>query len=540
MHDSFKTAMIALVIFCTACGNGHGPGEDGGTDEVGGVEGVDGADLPDIEADDRAEDPAGEEEEAPPPTRCVIDSIEYDDGTVNPTHPCRICRLSESSSAWTGFNEGAACAPGKVCTGGSCASGCRIDSTFYPAEAQDPLDDSHVCLPSISGTEWTDRVVIAASDSTSDWVAIAAEVCTGTNDELVMGAHLTSGTMVELAPGTFSIAGYLAPEARTRLHGQGDGTVLNFISGTILVRADALELDHFRMTGTLGDPVPVAISISSQTEDLSDIRIHDVNADVAGGNVFEIYANAHDTPNRTLTNITFARCSALDPDGFGFIVGGEGTTPKVENLTFFRCSVRNAGVADTRTNIWVTGIDFAEYAGMTLDKMQAIGCSVDGAWESDYHFEDAPTKTDCVITDCDARNAGRKTGGAVYGAGFLLTSGDVVFSHNTGSGNANGDLRVWDPVEGHYDDYSPPIDIIIPSGSTKVAARIDQGNMSGLEITDGSRKTLVLFSSDGSPVSQEIELGGLFASDDGDVYDFTGTRVLAEFPDYAVMRLVER
>jgi hypothetical protein len=67
-----------------------------------------------------------------------------------------------------------------------------------------------------------------------------------------------------------------------------------------------------------------------------------------------------------------------------------------------------------------------------------------------------------------------------------------------------------------------------------------QGNCSGLEITDGNRKTLILFSGDGNPVNEEIELGGLYAADDGDVYSFTGTRVLAQFADYAVMRLIER
>jgi len=44
----------------------------------------------------------------------------------------------------------------------------------------------------------------------------------------------------------------------------------------------------------------------------------------------------------------------------------------------------------------------------------------------------------------------------------------------------------------------------------------------------------------GNAVTKQIDLGGLSAADDGDVYVFSGTEVRAEFDDYAVMRLVQR
>jgi hypothetical protein len=206
------------------------------------------------------------------------------------------------------------------------------------------------------GSAWTDRVVIAASDSPSDWQAQAAEICTGTNDEAVINAQLISGTMVELAPGTFNCAGYLTPPSRTRLSGQGETTVVNLVAAGVLVDADHVEFDHLRLAGTVGAGVPVAIFISAQSQDRSDIRVHDVTAAVAGGDEFAVYANAHDTPNRTVSKVSFVRCAAPSPDGFGFVINGEGTTPRVQDLTFYQCSVDNAGVAATRTGPWVTGI----------------------------------------------------------------------------------------------------------------------------------------------------------------------------------------
>jgi hypothetical protein len=56
--------------------------------------------------------------------------------------------------------------------------------------------------------------------------------------------------------------------------------------------------------------------------------------------------------------------------------------------------------------------------------------------------------------------------------------------------------------------------------------------------TDSTHKELVLYSSNGATVDQQIELGDHYESDDGNSYSFTGTKLIARFTDYAVIRLV--
>lgn len=69
--------------------------------------------------------------------------------------------------------------------------------------------------------------------------------------------------------------------------------------------------------------------------------------------------------------------------------------------------------------------------------------------------------------------------------------------------------------------------------------QVEQDNCSGVIITTTSNddKDLVLFSNDGSPVSEYIELGGYYQARDGEIYTFAGTTVLADFTNYGVMLL---
>jgi hypothetical protein len=77
----------------------------------------------------------------------------------------------------------------------------------------------------------------------------------------------------------------------------------------------------------------------------------------------------------------------------------------------------------------------------------------------------------------------------------------------------------------------------LTTGSLTTTA-VNQGNCLGVIIDSADGKDLVLFSSDGNPVNQLVELGDYYRSADGNNYTFDGTRVLASFNNYQVMRLV--
>jgi hypothetical protein len=81
--------------------------------------------------------------------------------------------------------------------------------------------------------------------------------------------------------------------------------------------------------------------------------------------------------------------------------------------------------------------------------------------------------------------------------------------------------------------------MVISSNSGETAIPINQGNCTGLVVTNGTSKNLYLFSSDGNTVNQQIALGGYYASNDGNTYTFNGQSIVAQFNDYAVIRLVQ-
>jgi hypothetical protein len=67
--------------------------------------------------------------------------------------------------------------------------------------------------------------------------------------------------------------------------------------------------------------------------------------------------------------------------------------------------------------------------------------------------------------------------------------------------------------------------------------RVQQDNCLGVIVDNDKYRDLILFSTDGTPVNQNIELGGYYKSADGNSYVFNDTKVLANFNTYEVIRL---
>jgi hypothetical protein len=390
-------------------------------------------------------------------------------------------------------------------------------------------------------------IIIAASNSSSAWKSEATATCSGSNDQNTINNYLTNGNTVELAPGTFNCNGLINVKTGDTLYGQGNSTVLNLQNNNGYIYmggASDVTVGNLELAGNEYVSSGLIIGLAGSSA-VSGFDIHDITDIAVGGDDFVVYAN-----NGSVSNIAFVRCDASNPDGYGFLVNGAGAPSSVQNITFFKDTVENAGAASTRTGPWITAFDMAEYAGLTVNQLQAIDCTVNGAWESDFHSEIYPTKTNWVITNCTANDAGLKTGGAFYGAGYLIpfiNNDSIVLNDNTASGiepsemswGVTPDLAIWNVSEGEYVCYAPPQNMIIPANSGEIATPISQGNCTGLMVTNGNDKNLYLFSSDGNSVNQQIALGGYYASNDGNTYSFNGQSIVVQFNDYAVIRLVQ-
>ena len=90
-------------------------------------------------------------------------------------------------------------------------------------------------------------------------------------------------------------------------------------------------------------------------------------------------------------------------------------------------------------------------------------------------------------------------------------------------------------------DHAYFLNAIFPDESLKVAdagiMHVNQGNSVGLITTYNDKKDLILFSRDGLPVSEYIELGGGFEAIDGGNYLCESTGVRVQFDRYQVLRL---
>ncbi len=101
-------------------------------------------------------------------THCEIQGSMYSAGTTNPTNPCQSCQPGTSTSTWTNDAQGTGCVAGEVCNVGNCVAECFIDKNLYGMGAN-PDNICQNCVPTSSTTAWQN-----ASDGTG---CASGEVC---------------------------------------------------------------------------------------------------------------------------------------------------------------------------------------------------------------------------------------------------------------------------------------------------------------------------------------------------------------------------
>ena len=110
----------------------------------------------------------------------------------------------------------------------------------------------------------------------------------------------------------------------------------------------------------------------------------------------------------------------------------------------------------------------------------------------------------------------------------------TTFSTNfTGASSIPYSLRTFTPshnvtIQNYLTVYSADNRL---STNNITIAKVNQSNCLGMIVTYNgtNRKDLILFSTDGNAVSQQIELGGTYTAADGGAYSFSGTKVTASF-----------
>ena len=95
-------------------------------------------------------------------------------------------------------------------------------------------------------------------------------------------------------------------------------------------------------------------------------------------------------------------------------------------------------------------------------------------------------------------------------------------------------IKVRPPVDGTEADF---LTVHYPDSSALPTEGISINNLIGVKVTDGDNLDLILFSNDGNPVDEYIELDAHYQAIDGGAYLFESTGVRAQFDSYQVLRL---
>ena len=356
-------------------------------------------------------------------------------------------------------------------------------------------------------------IKLAPSNAPSSWKSGATAVLPGVRDYIPINQYLIPGNTVEIGPGNvIGPDNWIAVASNSVLIGQGPSTILN-VGGIYNNQQSNVEVGNFNMSGPILAVLAGSLFTFCNGPSISNLYYHDIISNMSGYNAhFYLYL-----VNGQMSQIVFSRCKSISPDGVGFFINGEQNGGLIQDITFYRCSGDNAGIAPTRYNPWEVNFDFAEYKGLIINRLTAIQCTSNGAFESDVHFEIAPSKKYTVLLDFSAINAGQKpnnfnngdgTIGPQYGCGFLMShdplkGDDFIVNGLTGGNNKLGDMRVYSEAAG-FTAYTPPVNMVY--GSNRVVTRITQGNCTGIAVWNAIYWDVYLYSSDQNPVTQTMVL----------------------------------
>jgi hypothetical protein len=148
------------------------------------------------------------------PTACVIGGKTYASAELNPANACQSCQLS-SPTAWTTLADGAGCpGSGKYCSSGICTAGCLISGAVYATAAVNPSNSCQTCQPTSSATGWT----VSANGAT----CASGQICNGGSCQAgcwIGGAFVGSGAQNTTANNTCQIC---SPEKTTSAWSNND------------------------------------------------------------------------------------------------------------------------------------------------------------------------------------------------------------------------------------------------------------------------------------------------------------------------------
>lgn len=340
-------------------------------------------------------------------------------------------------------------------------------------ELEETIQTDTIEQESIPNVEKPKRIVIASKDSKSMTKEEADYVCNGENDHTIIqdainNINIKGGTVL-LTEGTFYLKKNINfVRSNVTLEGSDkDKTILEWSAGCMKISSqNNISLKNFKTVGS------GAIHIMNS----SNIKVENVIATInkpSPGGAFFITVK-----EKSIENITFENCIAIDCARHGWQSDGWGSTKLIKNIKYINCEAINCGIDDNRHDSWTCGFILAE--NCDVENCEVINCYAEGNWESGFHIEGRPNIKNMSICDCISKNNGQKpddyynsnidTYGCLFGSGFWINE-EVTLTNCVSENNRKAGYSVW---SGSH----------IPSRSTKFYDCIDTGSEIGFNISE--------------------------------------------------------
>jgi len=289
-----------------------------------------------------------------------------------------------------------------------------------------------VCLAQAASAA---TVHVAASDSTAELKSQADYICDGYNDQVEIQAAINalpaSGGEVVLAEGKFSLGSSVTLKSNTVLRGAGEEkTILTFSSGRVDISGvQYVTVGDFKLLGTGAVFIKNAKHITAE-------RIYAYDISNVQWGAFQVRADSYVTEDIKLID-----CTADYIARHGFV--NDGTNGGlIKDMQFIRCKALSCGLHNRITaewGTWVTGFDITET--VDIENVLLDSCVADNNWESGFHIEYFPKKTNVTFINCLSTNNGRvkqySNDEKIWMAGYTV-SGDVTLINCTAENNMKG------------------------------------------------------------------------------------------------------
>ncbi|MFA4971937.1 MAG: PKD domain-containing protein [bacterium] len=265
--------------------------------------------------------------------------------------------------------------------------------------------------------------------------------CDGTADQTEINAAIDAakaaggGSSVECSEGTFWCSGAVVHKGVALLKGQGKsgagGTFFRFSSpsgqNSIAMNVAGGNLEDICLT-TYG-----RVYILTSNHTFTNVRCFETGPTSGEMACFVVYAE-----NETIQDLTFDSCDCIDPQRYGFWMGGVEPC-KVKDIHYLDCLAQNCGrYGRALSPDWQNGFDIMENPAGIAENVTYENCTCTGSWESGWYSEGGATLINVQLINCAARDCGQVewsgAGSAAQGAGYLI-QGSATLTNCLASGN---------------------------------------------------------------------------------------------------------